>query len=544
VLQEGVQEVQAVHEVHRVLPVRSVRTSLSANSALSKAAPSALNKAAPSAQSKAAPSALNKPAPLTLHKSATTTPLAAPCLRARVRHLRGNEGHDLGHGPGQDLHGGNFERVRALALLEDAVGVAQKQGVAQTTGVAQTQGASTQRHPVPTWRPTSVTEALPLPVVRVCAPGCCGSGLPGCTHMHAQEHAYRVDDGRALANTCGTRTNACGDEANACGAGANACGAGAMVKAGFFDLSAASCVQAFGSVPAFAVRERIAYVYSNHRFYNASTGVLHVPVNLRNCIGFELVEASVTRTHYTIQAPHNALTVHTSADGTALSASYALTIPAKDYTATQLKDQLATLLSAGVSGVTATVDAQTKKFAFNAPVGTQYLALEFADRHLAYILGFTHPSAYTGPASADGTDRFDDADLHALYYPKRTTALTTVAYANAYASSMSSSGQHDLSGNRYLRLECPLLQHAYSNSGVIKDLPFADDVTFTSQADPSFMRKFVDPMDLTRLRVNVQVLTPDGGAVTFNNYGLAFHLTFAATTLLRARGRTEDGFVD
>jgi hypothetical protein len=314
-------------------------------------------------------------------------------------------------------------------------------------------------------------------------------------------------------------------------------------------------------LPSFAVRERVAYVRANHRTYHAASGVLHVPVNLRNCIGFELVEASITRTHYSIESPYNVVTVRVAADAEGDDVrTYALTLAVRDYTATQLKDALNSLLASTVSTtnvpgstvygsahVTVTVDADTKKFKFTC-TGTdsmEYCALQFSDKHLAYITGFPPASAYTGPTDSDGTDRFESRDEEAKFYPARTSALAlTYALSTSAAGGLPSAGQFDLSGSRYLRLECAQLERAYSNSGVIKDLPFADDVTFATQVDPSFLRKFVDPADLGRLRINLQVLTPDAGAITYNNNGLAFYLTFAVTTLVRARERATDAFVD
>ena len=310
-------------------------------------------------------------------------------------------------------------------------------------------------------------------------------------------------------------------------------------------------------VPAFAVRERIAYIHTDQRFYNAATGVLHVPVGLPNCIGFELVEAAVVRTHYSIESPHDVLTVRVASDtaGTDVR-TYALTIPTRDYTATQLKDALNTLLSASTSSTNAastgsthvavTVDADTKKFKVTATTLT-YCALEFGDKHLAYLLGFARASSYTGPTDADGTDRFESVDLLAKFYPVRAaSAVTTVVYAlsDTGAGGMPSPGQFDLSGSRYLRLACLQLEHAYSNSGIIKDLPFADDVTFTTQVNPSFSRRFVNVLDLGRLQITLQVLLPDATAVAYNNYGLSFHATFAVTTLLRTRDQSTDCFVD
>ena len=299
-------------------------------------------------------------------------------------------------------------------------------------------------------------------------------------------------------------------------------------------------------VPCFQERERVAFKFADQRYYNATSGILSVPIDLDHCVSLELMEAAVVRTHYTIEAPYNVATLRVATTvGGNNTLTFVVTLPTRDYTYSELHAQLNTLLAVtpaledntkvGSTYVAVSVDVAKKTFTFSGLHGSYlYAALQFSSKQLAYILGFCMPSAYTAPVN--GIDDFTSADIGSLYYPRRDAVVLAVVYG---ALPLSSTGQYDLSGSRYLRLECAELEHLYSNSPVIKDLPFADDVTFTSSIS-MLTRRFIDPVYIGRARVKMLVLMPDASCVVYNNAGLSFHVTFAVTTLIRTVNRVHE----
>jgi hypothetical protein len=268
----------------------------------------------------------------------------------------------------------------------------------------------------------------------------------------------------------------------------------------------------------FHKRDRTALVFVTQEDYNATTGVLTVPLDFKNTVSFELFEACVPRAHYAVASPYNTFTIHSADDNAGTTpVAYDIVLVEGNYTASELQVQIAAQLTAGSVPATVTVDAKTQKFTF--AVTTKYLALEFDDQNLAYILGF-------------GTS--------SLYYPTRTV-VATVVYgfsAGPALADLVSPYLYDINGSRYMQLEATALKKSYSNSKVVSKLPFANDITYISNIS-QMVRVFIAPRRLRNLSVDLKVLMPDGTNQIFNNKHLAFSMTFAVRTDIMTIDRTD-----
>jgi hypothetical protein len=296
----------------------------------------------------------------------------------------------------------------------------------------------------------------------------------------------------------------------------------------------------------FQKRTRTVFRYVDQNYYNAATGILTVPVDLSNCVGLELWEASIPRTHYIVEAAYSTFVLYGADDAEGNNPkTFDVNITPGDYNITTLVTELTAQLAATANvedaGVfastyaTVSISSITKKLTFARAVG-KFIALEFGAQHLAHILGFGKVSAYTPPENPYVADDFSSTSL---YWPARSVA-TVVKYATG---DVVAPFPYDLGGSRYLRIEADALTFAYGDSSVIKDLAYVGDISFYAP-DFNFMREFIDPVKLGRVSVAIKVRMPDTSTIAFDNKATSFYLTFAVTVLALTRDRTSDPIVD
>ena len=260
-----------------------------------------------------------------------------------------------------------------------------------------------------------------------------------------------------------------------------------------------------GTTPSlFERRERVAFRRFNQDNYTVSTGKLSCAIDLKNCTGLELWYAGIPRTPYTIDTNYNSFIVHRGVTGD----STTVTLTNQNYTVAQLQTAINAALPANIT--VSAIDTQANKFTFTAS-GGETIALEFGSQHIAAVLGFGQDS---------------------VYYPARTDP-DVVVYTAADAT-FDSPYQYDLGGARYLRFDCPALEHAYSDSGIIDDLPFTGDITFSASMN-NLTRRFIHPAKLDTIEIDLSVLFPDGSTAIFDNHGSGFNVCCVVFTEILAR---------
>lgn len=303
----------------------------------------------------------------------------------------------------------------------------------------------------------------------------------------------------------------------------------------------------------FIKEDRPHEIYVSNADYDNTTSILTVPVNLAHCSGLELLEVSMPRCMYTINAYCDTIVV-AFVDGSGdISAEYTATLAQKDYTyatlATELKSKIDTAIAASGLTITVSVDLSSHKYTFTLSGGVQKFFFKFPspNQTLCYMLGFGVKNVYPATTTVDDdvptTYTVVDADVAAsteLYAPeaaltKATTVLTigltnvthSVVTHEGATNSFSSATRADLFGGRYIVVDCPELRHSYANNKVVSLITRGNEMNYVERSqDPNTMRPFPSPRTLRTLQMYLKIRLPTGEDALFDSQDLAFVFRF------------------
>ena len=316
--------------------------------------------------------------------------------------------------------------------------------------------------------------------------------------------------------------------------------------------------------PGFRLFEQPYLVRVTAANYDAETGVLSVPINRRNCHMLELVQATMPRLMYTVNAFCDTLTVYAGADAeddgdkTAYG-EYVVTLAAGDYTYTTLADHLQVRINAStetasgvafdaaVRSMTVSFDINTQKYTFSLATDAgalQRFYLKFPQPDLAYMLGFgfrdLFPHYTTVEDDSAVTHVVVDADRdpsEAVAVPAVSTSHPSIRVAGARTviakvvlsavTAIASSGRADLFGGRYVALTCDDLRQRYSNDSTVAWISQASDINVVdlTQGSATF-RRFPQPMPLDVLAMKLWIHLPTGKVAAADTSLLSFQLRF------------------
>jgi hypothetical protein len=318
--------------------------------------------------------------------------------------------------------------------------------------------------------------------------------------------------------------------------------------------------------PGFKLFEQPYLVRVTAANYDVETGVLSVPVNRRNCHMFELVQATMPRLMYTVNAFCDTFVVYAAADDddqgdkTAYG-EYVVTLNRGDYTYTTLADELQTRINGAtettsdaafnagdVRTMTVSFDVNTQKYTFTLTTDgeddVQRFYFKFTHPDLAYMLGFGFRDVFPHYTTIEDdsavthvvVDRDKDAS-EAVAVPPVVTSYPSIRVDDvrtvihkvvlSAVTTISSAGRADLFGGRYVALTCDDLRQRYSNDSTVAWISQAADVNVLDLTEGSAtFRRFPQPMPLDVLAMKLWIHLPTGKVAAADTSLLSFQLRF------------------
>ena len=316
--------------------------------------------------------------------------------------------------------------------------------------------------------------------------------------------------------------------------------------------------------PGFRLFEQPYLVRVTAANYDVETGVLSVPINRRNCHMLELVQATMPRLMYTVNAFCDTLTVYAGADAdddgdkTAYG-EYVVTLAAGDYTYTTLADELQSRIDAStettsgaafgltVRSMTVSFDINTQKYTFSLATSTgalQRFYLKFPKPDLAYMLGFGFRDLFPHYTTVEDDSAVTHVVVDGERDPSEAVAVPAVSISHpsirladarttiakvvlGAVTAVASSGRADLFGGRYVSLTCDDLRQRYSNDSTVAWISQASDVNVVDLIEGSAtFRRFPQPMPLDVLAMKLWIHLPTGKVAAADTSLLSFQLRF------------------
>lgn len=250
--------------------------------------------------------------------------------------------------------------------------------------------------------------------------------------------------------------------------------------------------------------------------YDESTGILHMPLFMREIVGVEFFKGSFPRHKYAV----NGGTFTIAVSGT----DYTATVVAGQYTATTFAAHIQSIVRTVTSDAnfTCTYDATTEKFTIASNTVATF-TLQFTTAMIGYTLGFGH-NTYDYTTSP----------------PTKIKLTDTVFPTSGAATSVVSPFTADLAGPRYVEMSSETLIPYYINDNALIDtVHVVDDINIDAGNDrePRTFRQAIPHVKV--LPVKLMVRLPTGEKEIYDPMQRAFHLTFRIFTLDMQKLRRE-----